>query len=84
MSRVTEQVVKFSPDCIIMPVTNPLDAMVQNVYEVSGFPWNRVFGMAGVLDTARFRTFIAQELDVGHINPQWAKVDDSTAPSLRA
>ena len=63
-SSVTEQLVKFSPDCIIMPVTNPLDAMVQNVYEVSGFPRNRVFGMAGVLDTARFRTFIADELDV--------------------
>ncbi len=63
-SSVTEQVVKYSPECIIMPVTNPLDAMVQNVYESSGFPRNRVFGMAGVLDTARFRTFIAEELDV--------------------
>ncbi|MEK7807425.1 MAG: malate dehydrogenase [Chloroflexota bacterium] len=63
-SAVTEQVVKHSPDCIIIAVTNPLDAMVQNVYQTSGFPRNRVFGMAGVLDTARFRTFIAQELDV--------------------
>ncbi len=63
-SSVTEQVVKFSPDCIIIPVTNPLDAMVQNVFEASGFPRNRVFGMAGVLDTARFRTFIAEELNV--------------------
>jgi len=63
-SSVTEQVVKFSPHCIIIPVTNPLDAMVQNVFETSGFPRNRVFGMAGVLDTARFRTFIAQELNV--------------------
>ena len=63
-SSVTEQVVKYSPECIIMPVTNPLDAMVQNVYESSGFPRNRVFGMAGVLDTARFRTFIAEELNV--------------------
>jgi malate dehydrogenase len=63
-SSVTEQVVKYSPDCIIIPVTNPLDAMVQNVYEASGFPRNRVFGMAGVLDTARFRTFIAEELSV--------------------
>ena len=63
-ASVTEQVVKFSPNCIIIAVTNPLDAMVQNVYEVSGFPRNRVFGMAGILDTARFRTFIAQELDV--------------------
>jgi malate dehydrogenase len=63
-TAVTEQVVKHSPDCIIIAVTNPLDAMVQNVYQTSGFPRNRVFGMAGVLDTARFRTFIAQELDV--------------------
>ena len=63
-TAVTEQVVKHSPDTIIIAVTNPLDAMVQNVYECSGFPRNRVFGMAGVLDTARFRTFIAQELDV--------------------
>jgi malate dehydrogenase len=63
-SAVTEQVVKHSPDCIIIAVTNPLDAMVQNVYEVSGFPRSRVFGMAGVLDTARFRTFIARELEV--------------------
>ena len=63
-SSVTEQVVKHSPNCIIIAVTNPLDAMVQNVYENSGFPRNRVFGMAGVLDTARFRTFISQELNV--------------------
>jgi malate dehydrogenase len=63
-TSVTEQVVKYSPNCVIMPVTNPLDAMVQNVYEASGFPRSRVFGMAGVLDTARFRTFIAEELNV--------------------
>ena len=63
-SAVTAEVVKHSPNCIIIAVTNPLDAMVQNVYESSGFPRNRVFGMAGILDTARFRTFIAQELDV--------------------
>ena len=63
-SSVTEQVVKFSPNCIIIAVTNPLDAMVQNIYETSGFPRSRMFGMAGILDTARFRTFIAQELDV--------------------
>ncbi len=63
-SSVTEQVVRHSPNCIIIPVTNPLDAMVQNIYETSGFPRERVFGMAGVLDTARFRTFIAQELSV--------------------
>jgi malate dehydrogenase len=63
-SGVTQQVVKYSPNCIIIAVTNPLDAMLQNIYETSGFPRSRVFGMAGVLDTARFRTFIAQELDV--------------------
>ena len=63
-SAVTQEVVKYSPNCIIIAVTNPLDAMVQNVFETSGFPRNRVFGMAGVLDTARFRTFIAQELQV--------------------
>ena len=61
---VTQEVVKHSPDCIMMVVTNPLDAMVQHAYGVSGFPRHRVFGMAGILDTSRFRTFIAQELDV--------------------
>ena len=63
-TAVTEQVVKYSPNCIILAVTNPLDAMCQNIFEASGFPRNRVLGMAGVLDTARFRTFIAQELEV--------------------
>ena len=63
-SSVTQEVVKYSPNCIIIAVTNPLDAMVQNVFESSGFPRSRVFGMAGILDTARFRTFIAQEMDV--------------------
>ena len=61
---VTSQVVKYSPQCIMMVVTNPLDAMVQHAFEVSGFPRHRVFGMAGILDTSRFRTFIARELDV--------------------
>jgi malate dehydrogenase len=64
IKSVTEQVVKCSPDCIIIPVTNPLDAMCQVVYRVSGFPRERVVGMAGVLDSARMRTFIAQELNV--------------------
>lgn len=62
VSQVTEQVVKYSPDCIIIAVTNPLDAMAQLALKVSGFPRERVLGMAGVLDTARFRTFIAQEV----------------------
>ena len=62
IGQVTEQVVKYSPNCIMIMVTNPLDAMVQLAYHVSGFPRNRIMGMAGVLDTARFRTFIAQEV----------------------
>ena len=61
---VTEQVVKYSPRCILIVVSNPLDAMVPDAYRVSGFPRNRVIGMAGILDSARFRTFIAQELSV--------------------
>jgi malate dehydrogenase len=64
VTQVTQEVVKHSPDCIIIMVTNPLDAMAQLAYHISGFPRNRVIGMAGVLDTARFRTFIAQELNV--------------------
>lgn len=62
IEQVTKQVVKYSPNCIMIMVTNPLDAMVQLAYRVSGFPRNRIMGMAGVLDTARFRTFIAQEV----------------------
>lgn len=64
VSQVTREVTKHSPDCIIIMVTNPLDAMAQLAFHISGFPRNRVIGMAGVLDTARFRTFIAQELNV--------------------
>jgi malate dehydrogenase len=60
----TEQVARHSPDCILIVVTNPLDAMAQAAYWVSKFPKNRVVGMAGVLDSARFRTFIAAELQV--------------------
>jgi malate dehydrogenase len=60
----TEQVVKYSPNCILIVVTNPLDAMAQTAYWVSNFSRNRVIGMAGVLDSARFRTFIADELKV--------------------
>src|SRR5579884_2191502 len=64
VAQVTEQVVKQSPNCIIIMVTNPLDAMAQVALRVSGFPRERVIGQAGVLDTARFRTFIAQEVGV--------------------
>ena len=62
--QVTEQIVKYSPNCILIIVSNPLDAMCHVAYEASGFPKNRVIGMAGVLDSARFRTFIAMELNV--------------------
>ena len=64
MQQVTEQVVKYSPNCIIIPVSNPLDAMAQAVYKLSKFPRERVIGMAGVLDSARMRSFIAAELNV--------------------
>ena len=63
VSQVTEQIVKYSPNTILIVVTNPLDAMAQVALKVSGFPRERVLGMAGVLDTSRFRTFIAQELN---------------------
>lgn len=62
ITQVTEQVVKYSPKSIIIMVTNPLDAMAQLALHISGFPRERVIGMAGVLDTARLRTFIAQEV----------------------
>ncbi len=61
---VTEQVVKYSPQAYLIVVSNPLDAMVHLAKHVSGFPKNRVVGQAGVLDSTRFRTFIAQELNV--------------------
>jgi malate dehydrogenase len=61
---VVEQAARVSPDAIIVVVTNPLDAMCHVAMEASGFPRERVLGMAGVLDSARFRTFIAQELGV--------------------
>jgi len=64
MQAVTEQVVKYSPNCIIVPVANPLDAMCQAVYRLSKFPRERVIGMAGILDSARMRTFIAMETGV--------------------
>ncbi len=64
MQQVTEQVVKHCPNAIIVPVANPLDAMCQAVYRLSGFPRERVIGMAGVLDSARMRAFIALELNV--------------------
>jgi malate dehydrogenase len=64
VKSVTENIVKHSPNAILVLVTNPLDAMCWTAHQVSKFPKSRVIGMAGVLDSARFRTFIAQELNV--------------------
>jgi malate dehydrogenase len=64
IKSVTQEIVKYSPDTILIIVSNPLDAMCQVAYDTSGFPKNRVIGMAGVLDSARFRAFIAMELNV--------------------
>ena len=64
MNDVVGKIVRHSPNCILIIVSNPLDAMAQAAYKMSGFPRERVIGMAGVLDSARFRTFIAQELKV--------------------
>jgi malate dehydrogenase len=64
MKDVVGQVVQYSPNCILIIVSNPLDAIVQAAYKMSGFSRNRVIGMAGVLDSARFRAFIAMELKV--------------------
>ena len=64
MKNVTEQVTKLSPEAVLIIVSNPLDAMCQVAYEASGFSKNKVIGMAGVLDSARFRAFIAMELNV--------------------
>jgi malate dehydrogenase len=61
---VVEEVARLSPEAILIVVTNPLDAMAQLAWKRSGFPKQRVIGMAGILDSARFRTFIAQELQV--------------------
>jgi malate dehydrogenase len=64
VQEVTEKVVQYSSNCIIIVVTNPLDAMTQLALRISKFPRNRVLGQSGILDSARFRTFIAQELNV--------------------
>jgi len=64
VSSVAENIVRYSPNAIIIVVSNPLDVMAYTAFKASGFPSNRVFGMAGVLDSARFRTFLAMELGV--------------------
>ena len=68
VGSVTAEAAKNSPGAILIVVSNPLDAMVQHAHKVSGFPKQRVVGMAGILDTARFRTFLAQELKVSVTN----------------
>ncbi len=70
VKKTIEEVVKYSSDCILIVVTNPLDAMAQTAFKVSGFSRNRVIGMAGVLDTARYRTFLAEALNVSVQNMQ--------------
>lgn len=64
MKSVAQEIVKFSPNSYIIVLTNPVDAMTYTVFKESGFPKNRVIGQSGVLDTARFRTFVAQELNL--------------------
>jgi len=64
VKSVTEQVAKYSPKSILIMVANPLDAMTQLALHTSKFPWKRVIGQSGILDTSRFRTFVAKELDV--------------------
>lgn len=64
MKSVTQEIVKYSPNAYIIVLTNPVDAMTYTVFKESGFPKNRVIGQSGVLDTARFRTFISQELNL--------------------
>ncbi|MGI5832521.1 MAG: malate dehydrogenase [Thermoguttaceae bacterium] len=74
VSDVGKQIAKTSPEAVVIVVSNPLDAMAQRMLQVTGFPKERVIGQAGVLDTARFATFIAMELDVS--------VEDVTAMLL--
>lgn len=64
MKSVAQEVAKYSPNCFIIVLTNPVDAMTYTIFKETGFPKNRVIGQSGVLDTARFRTFVAQELNV--------------------
>lgn len=64
VSSCAENIARYSPNCTIIVVSNPLDVMTYTAYKASGFPANRVFGQAGVLDSARFRTFLALELGI--------------------
>lgn len=64
MESVAKEVANYSPNAILLVLTNPVDAMAYTVYKASGFPKNRVIGQSGILDTARFRTFVAEELNI--------------------
>lgn len=64
MKSVTKEIVKYAPESTIVVLTNPVDAMTYTVFQESGFPKERVIGQSGVLDTARFRTFVAEELNL--------------------
>lgn len=64
MVSVSEQIKKYSPNATVLVLTNPVDAMTYTVYKTTGFPKNRVIGQSGVLDTARFRAFVAEELNI--------------------
>ncbi|OYT31548.1 malate dehydrogenase [Candidatus Woesearchaeota archaeon ex4484_78] len=68
IKAVIPEVVKFSPDCVLIVVTNPLNVMTQLAYRLSGFPKNKVIGMAGVLDSSRFRAFVSRELNVDPVS----------------
>ncbi len=70
VKSVTEKVIEYSPNSMLLVVSNPLDVMVYTAFKVSGFPKHRVFGMAGILDTTRFRAFISMELNVSVENIQ--------------
>ena len=87
MSDVVAKVVAASPNCIIIVVSNPLDAMAQTAFKQAGFPRERVIGMAGVLDSARFRTFIARGVEgLGRerdgVCARWAWRHDGSAFAL--
>ncbi len=81
VKAVVEQIVKHSPNCILIVVTNPLDAMAQAAFKVSGFPKQRVLGMAGVLDSARMSAFVAQECKMVPL-PRYSNVAGIPLPDL--
>lgn len=86
VADVTKQIATYSPQAIIIVVTNPLDAMCQVALNTSGFPKNRILGMAGLLDTARYRTFLAQAIGVAPIDIQAMVLGghgDTMVPLLR-